>query len=167
MGRFFCPIEDGRELDSSRGGMLHRFSLGGYLLLVNYTARLLREGKTAIPAEVSGMHERPGTSTKLAGPAQKLKSGRLLADSSSAAEKSAYEKPPQNCGCISSQTSAVAWRDHAFGSRFLCRIRRRFKRNRPAKPTYGAWSLIPDRERAVPGDRSCVRVNTPQRKNRG
>jgi hypothetical protein len=37
---WLCPIEDRRRLDSSREGMLHGFSLGSYLLLVDYTGRL-------------------------------------------------------------------------------------------------------------------------------
>ena len=39
-----CPIEDLRELDSSREGMLKGFSPGTYLLLVGYTPR---SGKTS------------------------------------------------------------------------------------------------------------------------
>ena len=40
--------------------------------------------------------------------------------------------------------------------------------NRPANPSYARHgSLIPDRTHAVPGDRSCARVDYPQNKNRG
>jgi hypothetical protein len=35
---WLCPIEDRRRLDSSREGMLEGFSLGSYLLLVDYSA---------------------------------------------------------------------------------------------------------------------------------
>jgi len=45
---WLCPIEDRRRLDSSREGMLEGFSLGSYLLLIDYTSRLFREGKAAI-----------------------------------------------------------------------------------------------------------------------
>ena len=45
---WLCPIVDRRRLDSSREGMLEGFSLGSYLLLVDYTGRLLREGKAVI-----------------------------------------------------------------------------------------------------------------------
>ena len=48
------PIEDRRQLDSSREGMLEGFPLGSYLLLVDYTGRLFREGKAAISRELSG-----------------------------------------------------------------------------------------------------------------
>ena len=51
---WLCPIEDRRQLDSSREGMLEGFPLGSYLLLVDYTGRLFREGKAAISRELSG-----------------------------------------------------------------------------------------------------------------
>src|SRR5208337_4419557 len=44
-GLWLCPIEDRRRLDSSREGMLEGFSLGNYLLLVEYTGRLFGEAK--------------------------------------------------------------------------------------------------------------------------
>ena len=34
---WLCPIEDRRGVDSSREGMIEGFSLGNYLLLVDYT----------------------------------------------------------------------------------------------------------------------------------
>ena len=76
---WLCPIEDRRLLDSSREGMLEGFSLGNYLLLVDYTGRLFREGKSVISAEVSGILDRLGSSaegwwSRLA----KLSRGRLL-----------------------------------------------------------------------------------------
>jgi hypothetical protein len=42
---WLCPIEDRRQLDAAREGMLEGFSLGNYLLLVDYTGRLFRKGK--------------------------------------------------------------------------------------------------------------------------
>ena len=76
---WLCPIEDRRELDSSREGMLQGFSLGNYLLLVDYTARLFREGKAAISTELSGILERLGTTAESwQARLEKLKSGRLL-----------------------------------------------------------------------------------------
>jgi hypothetical protein len=59
--------------------MLEGVSLGGYLLLVDFTGRLFRHGKAAISAEVSGILERLGSSAdhwwaRL----QKLSKGRLL-----------------------------------------------------------------------------------------
>jgi REP element-mobilizing transposase RayT len=55
---WLCPIEDRRQLDSSREGMLEGFSLGSYLLLVDYTGRLFREGKAAISGELAGIFDR-------------------------------------------------------------------------------------------------------------
>jgi hypothetical protein len=76
---WLCPIEDRRQLDSSREGMLEGFSLGSYLLLVDYTGRLFREGKATISRELSGVFDRLGSSaeswwTRL----EKLSKGRLL-----------------------------------------------------------------------------------------
>jgi REP element-mobilizing transposase RayT len=76
---WLCPIEDRHRHESSREGMLEGFSLGNYLLLVDYTGRLFRDGKAVISAEVAGILERLGSSVeswqiRL----QKLKSGRLL-----------------------------------------------------------------------------------------
>jgi len=50
---WLCPIEDRRRLDSSREGMLEGFSLGSYLLLVDCTGRLFRDGKAAVSRECS------------------------------------------------------------------------------------------------------------------
>ena len=61
---WLCPIEDRRQLDSSREGMLEGFSLGSYLLLVDYTGRLFRDGKAAISAELAGILERLGSSAE-------------------------------------------------------------------------------------------------------
>jgi hypothetical protein len=58
---WLCPIEDRRGLDSSREGMLQGFSLGNYLLLVDCTGRLFRDGKAALSAELTGILERLGT----------------------------------------------------------------------------------------------------------
>ena len=55
---WLCPIEDRHKLDSSREGMLVGFSLGNYLILVDYTGRLFRDGKAAISAELTGILDR-------------------------------------------------------------------------------------------------------------
>ena len=55
---WLCPIEDRRRLDSAREGMVEGFSLGNYLLLVDYTARLFRAGKGGAVAR-SGRDSRP------------------------------------------------------------------------------------------------------------
>ena len=76
---WLCPIEDRRRIDSSREGMLEGFSLGGYLLLVDYTGRLFRDGKAAISAELSGIFERLGsTAESWWSRIEKLSKGRLL-----------------------------------------------------------------------------------------
>jgi hypothetical protein len=61
---WLCPIEDRRRLDSPREGMLEGFSLGNYLLLVDYTGRLFREGKAVISRELSGILDRLGSSAE-------------------------------------------------------------------------------------------------------
>ena len=63
-GLWLCPIEDRRRLDSSREGMLEGFSLGNYVLLVEYTGRLFREGKAVISGEMAGVFERLGSNAE-------------------------------------------------------------------------------------------------------
>jgi REP element-mobilizing transposase RayT len=76
---WLCPIEDRRALDSPREGMLEGFSLGNYLLLVDYTGRLFRDGKALISAELSGILERLGSSVESwRARLEKLRGGRLL-----------------------------------------------------------------------------------------
>jgi len=61
---WLCPIEDRRLLDSAREGMVEGFSLGSYLLLVDYTGRLFREGKAAISRDLAAVFDRLGTSAE-------------------------------------------------------------------------------------------------------
>ena len=61
---WLCPIEDLRSKGMSREGMLEGFSLGSYLLLVDYSARLCRRGKARLSQEVSGIFERLDTSAE-------------------------------------------------------------------------------------------------------
>ena len=76
---WLCPIEDRRRLDSAREGMIEGFSLGNYLLLVDYTARLYREGKATLSREVAEILERIGSSVdQWQGRLQKLSQGGLL-----------------------------------------------------------------------------------------
>jgi len=76
---WLCPIEDRRGLDSSREGMVQGFSLGSYLLLVDYTGRLFREGKAAISRELAGIFDRLGSSAESWwARLEKLSRGRLL-----------------------------------------------------------------------------------------
>jgi hypothetical protein len=60
---WLCPIEDRRGVDSLREGMIEGFSLGNYLVLVDYTGRLFREGKATISREVAEILARIGSST--------------------------------------------------------------------------------------------------------
>jgi hypothetical protein len=76
---WLCPIEDRRLLDSSREGMFEGFSLGSYLLLVDYTGRLFRDGKAAISAEIAGIFERLGCDgASWSARLEKLRKGRLF-----------------------------------------------------------------------------------------
>jgi REP element-mobilizing transposase RayT len=76
-GLWLCPIEDRRRLDSTRPGMFEGLSIGNYLLLVDYTGRLFREGKATISAELAGILERIGSSAESwQVQMEKLKSGR-------------------------------------------------------------------------------------------
>ena len=76
---WLCPVEDRRRLDSSREGMIEGFSLGNYLLLVDYTGRLFRDGKAVISAELAGIFERLGSNAEnWQARLQKLAAGRLL-----------------------------------------------------------------------------------------
>jgi hypothetical protein len=61
---WLCPLEDLRRKGSSREGMLEGFSLGSYLLLVDYTSRVVRQGKARVSQEVAGILERLGTSAE-------------------------------------------------------------------------------------------------------
>jgi REP element-mobilizing transposase RayT len=76
---WLCPIEDRRRLDSSREGMLEGFSLGSYLLLVDFTGRLFRDGKAAISREVTAIFDRLGSSAEnWQSRLERLRKGRLL-----------------------------------------------------------------------------------------
>ena len=59
--------------------MLEGLSLGSYLLLVDFTGRMFRDGKTAISAELAGILERLGSdSERWWSRIEKLSKGRLL-----------------------------------------------------------------------------------------
>jgi hypothetical protein len=59
--------------------MREGFSLGSYLLLVDFTGRLFRDGKAVISAELTGILERLGSSAEhWQARLEKLKAGRLL-----------------------------------------------------------------------------------------
>jgi hypothetical protein len=61
---WLCPVEDRRPLESAREGMIEGFPLGSYALLVDYTGRLFREGKTAISRELAAIFDRLGTTAE-------------------------------------------------------------------------------------------------------
>ncbi len=61
---WLIPIEDRRRVDSMREGMLDGFTLGNYLMLVEHTGRMLRDGKAAISAEISDILARIGSSAE-------------------------------------------------------------------------------------------------------
>jgi hypothetical protein len=66
-------------LDSTREGMLEGFSLGSYLLLVDYTGRLFRNGNATISRKLSGIFDRLGsTAENWWARLEKLSNGRLL-----------------------------------------------------------------------------------------
>jgi REP element-mobilizing transposase RayT len=62
---WLCPVEDLRPKGSPREGMVSGFSLGSYLLLVDYTSRIVREGKARVSREVAGIFERLGSDADL------------------------------------------------------------------------------------------------------
>ena len=57
---WLVPIEDRRGLGAAREGMRTGFALGQYVMLVEYTGRMLRNGKTAISSEVADVFARLG-----------------------------------------------------------------------------------------------------------
>ena len=76
---WLVPIEDRRERGAVREGMRSGFSLGQYLMLVEYTGRMLREGKVAISSEVVDIFARLGCTAETWGVRMaKLTGGRLL-----------------------------------------------------------------------------------------
>lgn len=76
---WLIPIEDRRQLDSAREGMLEGFTLGNYLMLVEHTGRLVRDGKASISAELADIFDRLSTSAEVWHERlKKLHSGRLL-----------------------------------------------------------------------------------------
>jgi len=76
--QWLCPIEDRRRIDSTREGMLEGFSLGSYLLLVDYSGRLFREGKATISREVADILQHLGSSAETwQARLEKLSKGRL------------------------------------------------------------------------------------------
>jgi REP element-mobilizing transposase RayT len=61
---WLCPLQDRSAAAASREGMLPGFSLSSYLELVDWTARLCRNGKARVTEEVAGIMTRLGTSAE-------------------------------------------------------------------------------------------------------
>jgi hypothetical protein len=61
---WLCPLQDRSATGASREGMLPGFSLSSYLELVDWTARLCRNGKARATEEVAGIMTRLGTSAE-------------------------------------------------------------------------------------------------------
>ena len=64
---WLCPLEDRRRLGGRREGLREGFSLGSYLLLIDYTSRLCRAGKARVSREVASLLERLGSSAEVWG----------------------------------------------------------------------------------------------------
>jgi hypothetical protein len=62
---WLCPLEDRRAMGASREGMLPGLSLPKYLLLLDYSARLLHEGKASLDASVAPIFERLGMTAEM------------------------------------------------------------------------------------------------------
>jgi hypothetical protein len=76
---WLCPIEDRRERDSARAGMIVGLPLGSYVRLVDDTGRLFRPGKARISAELAGILERLGGNARTwRVQMKKLRNGRLF-----------------------------------------------------------------------------------------
>ncbi len=100
---WLCPIEDRRGVDSTREGMIAGFTLGNYLLLVDYSGRLFREGKAALSRRNSaacwqswGALPKVGESRLL-----KLSEGRLLGRFFAASR----QRPQGSGGAVGSATA--------------------------------------------------------------
>ena len=76
---WLCPVEDRRPQAAPREGMIEGLTLGHYLQLVDFTGRLLWNGKAAIGSEVAVLFDRLKTSAEAwQSRLDKLRGGRLL-----------------------------------------------------------------------------------------
>jgi len=76
--------------------MREGFTLGQYLMLVDYTSRLVRDGKAAVTAEVESIFTRLGSSAESWGARMlKLSGARLLSRFLSASRDRLREEPNQ------------------------------------------------------------------------
>ena len=63
-GLWLIPIEDRRKRGALREGKREGFTLGQYLMLVDSTSRLVRDGKASASAEVENIFTRLGSSAE-------------------------------------------------------------------------------------------------------
>ncbi len=119
-GLWLCPVEDRRRLDSSRERMIEGFSLGNYVLLVEYTGRLFREGKAVISGELAGVFERLGSNAR---------TGRRGCRSWPRAGCWADSSPPAVPGCGKSPSiwACTTWRTWAAARRDDAALKARFQ----------------------------------------
>ncbi len=75
---WLVPIEDRRQSGAVREGMRSGFTLGQYLMLVEYTGRMLREGKAAISTEVEDIFATLGCAAQTWGLRMKKLTGSRL-----------------------------------------------------------------------------------------
>lgn len=64
-GLWLCPLEDRRAAGERRAGLLEGFSLGSYLLLIDWTSRLVRRGKASLSQDVASILDRLGTNAQV------------------------------------------------------------------------------------------------------
>jgi hypothetical protein len=62
---WLVPIEDRQRQGSLRKGIVEGFTLGQYLLLVDYTSRVVRKGKAALSSELASIFERLQSSAEI------------------------------------------------------------------------------------------------------
>jgi hypothetical protein len=62
---WLVPFEDRKRHGSSRKGFAEGFTLGQYLLLVDYTSRVVRKGKAALSSELASIFELLGSSAEI------------------------------------------------------------------------------------------------------
>jgi hypothetical protein len=62
---WLVPIEDRQRQGSLRKGIVEGFTLGQYLLLVDYTSRVVRKGKAVVSSELAGIFERLQSSAEI------------------------------------------------------------------------------------------------------
>lgn len=96
---WLIPIEDRRRLDSQREGMLEGFTLANYLLLVDCSGRMPREGKAAISPEAAEILSRLGSSAEAwQATLQRLGGGKRLIGRFIASSRAALNAVAQRLG---------------------------------------------------------------------